>query len=267
MASSLSPDTVRTTLNYFVPPQDGSKPYTDINGPLPVPGQDSDPKHRNWKAVSVDLDIHNLRGHIKIPSVDELAQKIDNNPGLDEVSLDTSGFQFLHHKSTLSANDFNDEDKIQQDYYDETIELVKKATGANRAIIFDHTIRRGKPSLTATDPKNRTPVSIVHVDQTPASAERRVRRHAPPELVPELLSKRYQIINVWRPIENPAIDYPLALCDYRTVNPDRDLVPSTLKYPDGKDGETYNLSKRRLPKRARMIRMLQEEMMKMSRIA
>lgn len=79
----------------------------------------------------------------------------------------------------------------------------------------------------------------VHVDQTPEAAAARVKRHAP-ELADELLKHRYQIINLWRPINNPAIEFPLALCDYRSVNWDRDLIPTTLKYPD-RDGETFSV--------------------------
>lgn len=80
---------------------------------------------------------------------------------------------------------------------------------------------------------------MVHVDQTPQSAERRVYMHAP-DLAPELLKHRYQIINLWRPISNPAIDYPLALCDYRSLDYDNDLVASTLKFQD-RDGETFQV--------------------------
>jgi len=35
-----------------------------------------------------------------------------------------------------------------------------------------------------------------------------------------------------------AYDWPLALCDFNSVDRDRDLVPQTLKYPD-RNGETY----------------------------
>jgi hypothetical protein len=56
--------------------------------------------------------------------------------------------------------------------------------------------------------------------------------------VPSLLSKRYQIINLWRPIRHPAYDRPLALCDFRSVNLKRDCVAQTLKYHD-RDGETW----------------------------
>ena len=80
----------------------------------------------------------------------------------------------------------------------------------------------------------------AHVDQTPAAAEARVYRHLPAEDVPELLKRRYQVLNVWRPLNNPAIDWPLALCDFRSVDSERDVVPVTLVFPDRK-GETYSV--------------------------
>ena len=62
----------------------------------------------------------------------------------------------------------------------------------------------------------------------------------PAEDVPKLLAKRYQIINLWRPISHPAFDWPLALCDFRSVDQEEDLTPVTLKYPD-RDGETFGV--------------------------
>ena len=80
----------------------------------------------------------------------------------------------------------------------------------------------------------------VHIDQTPAAAADRVRVHMPAEDVPKLLAKRYQIINLWRPISHPALDWPLTLCDFRSVDEEKDLTPVTLKYPD-RDGETFGV--------------------------
>lgn len=80
----------------------------------------------------------------------------------------------------------------------------------------------------------------MHVDQTTDSAKARVRRHLPASDAEQLLSKRFQLINLWRPIKHAALDHPLALCDYRSVNPHTDLVPTTLKYPD-RDGETMGV--------------------------
>jgi hypothetical protein len=78
----------------------------------------------------------------------------------------------------------------------------------------------------------------VHVDQTTASAVARVRRHLPPEDVEGLLQRRFQIVNLWRPIHHIALDWPVALCDFDSVGRSRDPVPHTLKYSD-RDGETY----------------------------
>ena len=71
----------------------------------------------------------------------------------------------------------------------------------------------------------------VHVDQTAASAAARVERHLPADEAPELLKRRFQIINLWRPISDPAWDWPLALCDYRSIDTENYLVPTTLVYP------------------------------------
>lgn len=67
-----------------------------------------------------------------------------------------------------------------------------------------------------------------------------MHRHLPPTDAPRLLERRFQIINLWRPIHHVAIDHPLALCDFRSVDRKTDLVPTTLKYPD-RDGETFSV--------------------------
>ncbi|KAF8579164.1 hypothetical protein K439DRAFT_1648545 [Ramaria rubella] len=155
----------------------------------------------NAGTLSKEVQIENVRGRE------------------DAYSLDTAGFQYIVHRGPVRV-DFDDDDEIERVYYPDCVTFLKKVTGAGRVIIFDHT--------------------RVHVDQTPGAAQRRVHAHAPPELVPELLKHRYQIINLWRPIGRPAHDFPLALCDYRTVDWERDLVPTVLKYAD-RVGETFSV--------------------------
>lgn len=74
----------------------------------------------------------------------------------------------------------------------------------------------------------------VHVDQTNKSSVARVHRHLPAADVPKLLEGR-----LWRPIANPAIDWPLGLCDYRSVTKN-DPFPVALIYPDY-EGETLGI--------------------------
>jgi hypothetical protein len=52
-----------------------------------------------------------------------------------------------------------------------------------------------------------------------------------------LLEKRAAIINVWRPIARPAVDWPLALADARSVAPG-DLIASELRFQH-RTGEIY----------------------------
>ena len=72
-------------------------------------------------------------------------------------------------------------------------------------IVWLLAIRRRRPGESSDSPDRRQPVPQVHVDQTAASAVARVHRHLPASDVPKLLERRFQIINLWRPIAAPEI--------------------------------------------------------------
>ncbi|KIJ24358.1 hypothetical protein M422DRAFT_250330, partial [Sphaerobolus stellatus SS14] len=104
-------------------------------------------------------------------------------------------------------------------------------------------VRQHLPGFGEDTPEsNRGPALRVHVDQSPAAAAIRVRKHVPDSnLADELLKHRYQIINLWRPIHHPVLESPLALCDYRSIDWEKDLVPTTLRFPD-RDGEILSVN-------------------------
>jgi hypothetical protein len=110
----MSTKTVHTSLNYFSPPADGSKPYTLINAPDPASGQ----RQRNWDFNEQEVEIEDIRGNEA------------------SVSLDTAGYHFGVHPAKHSA--FLDDKEIQNEYYPESIELIKSVTGASRVVLFDH---------------------------------------------------------------------------------------------------------------------------------
>ncbi len=110
----------------------------------------------------------------------------------------------------------------------------------SQAYLYFPAIRRRRPGEVDDNPQKRQPVAGVHVDQTTASSIARVHRHLPPVDAEALLKRRFHIINLWRPIKHVALDHPLALCDFRSVDTKTDLVPTTLKYPD-RDGETFGV--------------------------
>jgi len=149
----------------------------------------------------------------------------DIRPKLSSFTTDSSGFAVYQSPTALEASSFAADETVRGPYYAEVEALVRaQLPGVKKVVIFDHTIRKHDKL------SPRQPVQQVHVDQTPRAAEARVRRHLPADEAEELLKGRFQIVNVWRPIANPATDFPLAVVDWRTTEA-KDLVPVDLLYP------------------------------------
>lgn len=162
----------------------------------------------------------------------------DARPFAEALSLDVEGFAYVRAKSAV--RDFWDEAQTLGLGHPEAAELVKAATGASRVVVYDHTLRRRVEGADDwSDDAPRQPASRVHVDQTVRSGPKRVRDLLG-DAADDLLRRRAAIINVWRPIARPALDWPLALGDARTIAP-KDLLPSELRFPH-RVGETYGVA-------------------------
>ncbi|KAK7957719.1 hypothetical protein PG988_012567 [Apiospora saccharicola] len=158
-----------------------------------------------------------------------------------DFTLDGQGFQYLSHPSRLKEDDFANEQHIREEYYPECADRLKQATGASRVHIFNHKVRRGPTQwhhLGLKNLANRGPVTKTHVDQSYDGAELRMRWELSPEEAEDVVKKgkRYQIINVWRPIRTILKD-PVAVADANTV-PDSDLV-SAIMVEDDYHGEQW----------------------------
>lgn len=222
-------------LVYSNPPADGSPAWVQ---PDFDPALASEPP-RNWTEDIRKVEIKDARGNE------------------DKYTLDTAALQFYRRPAKLTR--FVDDEEIKAEYYPESIELIKELTGARMVIPFDHSrfptyslivtyfmydilpaIRRRRPGMIDDGPQNRQPVPLIHVDQTTKSAIARLRREVPSDQVEALLQRRFQIVNLWRPISHPAEDWPLALCDYRSLDVDEDLIVMTLKFAV-RDGQNYSV--------------------------
>jgi hypothetical protein len=155
------------------------------------------------------------------------------------LGLDVSGFEMIPHHSTLSDwAAFKDSERVKAVDYAEVAAALKSRTGADKVVIFDHTLRDSTAEPGRVE--LREPVRRVHDDQTFDSAPRRVARHLGPDEAAWRLQRRFAIINFWRPIGGRVLQAPLAVCDARSIEPP-DLLPSDLVYPDW-TGETYALA-------------------------
>jgi hypothetical protein len=193
---------VTAALSFYKAPEDGSPPHNYVE-PLPNIPQ------RNWGDDWQEVKLNDLR---------------DSEQAF---TLDQNAFQ-IYENIPSNEHDFTDDARIKEVYYPEVEQfLLDNVEGAQRVVLFDHTIRRPTG--------NRNPVTRVHIDQTPFSAQERVKLHVP-EDAEALLQGRYRIINVWRPLNGPVMGFPLAVADSQTTEDD-DLVKIEHRYPT-RNGQT-----------------------------
>src|SRR6266850_1218223 len=161
--------------------------------------------------------------------------EISNGREAHGLALEANGFVLVEHRTAM--RDFFDVTELKQVYYPEVEALIKRIAGANRVIVFDHTLRSG--SETEREARLiREPVLSAHNDYTEWSGPQRVRDLLPGE-AEKLLERRFAIIQVWRAINQPIQSNPLALADASSV-PAGDLMIAERRYPN-RVGQTYRL--------------------------
>ena len=156
----------------------------------------------------------------------------DGWPQLNEFSVDREGFELKPFP--VLFDQFDDDAAVRSTFYEQVVAFVKKNTGANRVLVFDHTIRKRQPEQQST--LNRPAVMLVHSDYTVKSGPQRVRDLLPEE-ADDLLKGRVAFYNVWKPIRNRVEELPLGVCDAQSVAPE-DWLIMDLKYRE-RTGEIY----------------------------
>lgn len=158
-------------------------------------------------------------------------------------SVHVEGFELWSAPSLVAS--FLDEEQVKKNCYLQASQLALAATGASRAFVFDHLLRKRDQDQAALNFGRRHANGVagangrIHNDYTEGSGARRLGLVLKdPSLVAQV--QRFSIINIWRPIRHPVLDTPLALCDSRTIGVG-DFVTSEVRYP-GRTGEIYLLS-------------------------
>lgn len=145
-----------------------------------------------------------------------------------DTSLDREGFVLAEHVSAVHDFEAIEEDPaVDAQYGNEMAELLVAATGADRALMLSGAKKRYGESETEKLSRlvgHVTPARYPHRDVTDTSG---------PEQASGIASRaglrledfsRWALLNVWRSIRQPPQDFPLAVCDARTVDPS-DGVP------------------------------------------
>jgi hypothetical protein len=143
-------------------------------------------------------------------------------------SLDREGFTLAQHRTAVT--DFYNLEGNAGLYEAEITELVLAAIGAGGVFVFDHTLRSDSADIRGQR-ATREPATVIHNDYTDASARKRLRDLLPDSEARQRLQGRFAIINVWRSIQGPVWNSPLACCDATTLAPG-DLIASERRAHD-----------------------------------
>ncbi len=160
----------------------------------------------------------------------------------DQFEADLHGFQLLRNPTGFSA--WGDLKAIALDYEPAQLEVVRAFLGADRMVNLGHALRT---SGDAAERDMKPAASEAHVDfETTAArayAEQLYKQHHPG--APSSYS-RFVAFSFWRPLTPPPHDWPLAVCDFRSVDPDEgernvlvwcDEIPPKDKWFDPIEGE------------------------------
>ncbi|KAF2133131.1 hypothetical protein P153DRAFT_353543 [Dothidotthia symphoricarpi CBS 119687] len=141
-----------------------------------------------------------------------------------EYTLDRNGFQIVNLESELAPDEFHDRAKVKSVYYGELKQLLKHTFGANRVEILEHGIRKRHedfPVSTGKDYEYLQPTSIIHIDFTPDAAQATSSQMLN---IDASTYRRMQTLNVWKPLYGPLTDWPLSVCDSRSISTSRDCI-------------------------------------------
>ncbi|KAK3683304.1 hypothetical protein B0T22DRAFT_519075 [Podospora appendiculata] len=189
------------------------------------------------------------------PSIRRTNQECVAYPGIKVRDIRTSGQTFTldsngFELSTsiplgLEYEEFRDQGKLQDTYCENVKTALVDMTGAESALVIHGAIRRRHASFPehprgSTEAETDQPVQGVHGDFTPRQVYEYLRAKFGDERANESWNeRRVQIIQVWRPLRGPVVDWPLGVCDFNSVTRESDLVATDNILATGVM-ETYN---------------------------
>jgi hypothetical protein len=148
------------------------------------------------------------------------------------TSIAVEGCEYVDFVPKLQEEDLLNPDtewvkqKVEGEYWAECAELVKKHTGAIEVYPY-HWLHRRTPSTAMINPFKEIrgkPITHFHIDNDAGTAEGNLRmRLGDEEAERWLKAKHWQIINIWKPIGDPASQYPLAMLDTSNLVWEKDV--------------------------------------------
>ncbi|KAK3363126.1 hypothetical protein B0T25DRAFT_575754 [Lasiosphaeria hispida] len=131
---------------------------------------------------------------------------------------------------SMRPEDFDDDTWIERVYLLILHKCLCKVLGAQDVTVFDWMLRKRAPSFPKrSDDGNGEDVQpslSAHVAELEGRLDSYFGKNKE-----RLLSRRYQVINIWKPLSGPCRDYPMAYLDPKTVDREKDLFAVDEVFP------------------------------------
>ena len=213
---------------------DAAEPLPSVEGALSfIVPQDTKPVFHSTALTGGEAKIFFELEDVSVPVA-------DMRPIAENLSVDTQGFELLHHETQV--DDLYDDAAVDSTYHAEVEDILRERFDATHVAIFDVT-RRSDDTGGARNPDGlRGPATRVHVDYTVASGPQRAKDVLSEAEYERLIEAGARIlqVNVWRPISGPVKRSPLALADASSIATE-ELVATDQVFED-RVGEIYQVA-------------------------
>jgi len=166
------------------------------------------------------------------------------NARLLETDLDREGFVVVPHTSSVVDFDRIQEDPaVDQRYIDEMADLLAQVTGAAQTFMLGGGKKRYGEGATSklAALSNAKPARYPHADNTDDSAMGLIEMiGAFVDAVDLSGYSRYALYNMWRAVSPPPQDFPLAVCDARTVEAEDEVTVTAITLEKGAGEISHN---------------------------
>ncbi|KKK14831.1 hypothetical protein AOCH_003531 [Aspergillus ochraceoroseus] len=153
----------------------------------------------------------------------------DMRPLVPSLSLDREGFQVTRLQSKLRYEEFFDEEKLKTVYAEEIRYYLLHTLGAS--VVFFHDDETSSEDGSNLRNGYGQPATQVHGDYTLYEVTKLMGQVGGEKIADLIKTRRYQALNVWKPLRGPVKNWPLALCDAQTVD-ESDMIAFDEVYAD-----------------------------------
>ncbi|KAF5236254.1 hypothetical protein FAUST_6602 [Fusarium austroamericanum] len=159
-------------------------------------------------------------------------------------TLNKNGFKVMSHRTVSFIKGQNIDVEA---YCTEIVRLVAEECNAAHVLCYDYRIRKNNTELVNYEKDQDAgrstaapPVFPAHIDHTVEGGPKRILRHLTEREAVQYMNDQYRAriikmlflyFSVWRPLNNPVKDCPLAICDPRSIDT-MDLLSADRVTPD-----------------------------------